>query len=115
MSRVAGLDPGRSKCGLVLVDTDAACVETGFVLPRDEVVEELVVRARHVARHHLQAEGFPHVAGSDRHVLQRGRARLAPQHECRDASDRTKSRFDRTARLEAAAAARSACSLARCV
>ena len=41
MSRVAGLDPGRSKCGLVLVDTDAACVETGFVLPRDEVVQEL--------------------------------------------------------------------------
>ena len=41
MSRVAGLDPGRSKCGLVLVDTDAACVETGCVLPRDEVVQEL--------------------------------------------------------------------------
>ena len=41
MSRVAGLDPGRSKCGLVLVDSASACVQTGLVLPRNNVVHQL--------------------------------------------------------------------------
>ena len=43
MSRVAGLDPGRSKCGLVLVETGSALVQAGLVLPPDSVIKQLEV------------------------------------------------------------------------
>ena len=41
MTRLAGLDPGRSKCGIVLVDADAAQVLEGAVLPCDAVLPKL--------------------------------------------------------------------------
>ena len=37
MTHLIAIDPGRSKCGLVLVDRDQACVVEGIVLPRQEV------------------------------------------------------------------------------
>ncbi len=41
MTRVAGLDPGRSKCGLVLVDVDGATVLSGAVLRSNFVLPTL--------------------------------------------------------------------------
>ncbi len=41
MSWIAALDPGRSKCGLVLVDLDQRCVIEGHVLPVNAVVDTL--------------------------------------------------------------------------
>lgn len=41
MTCVAGLDPGRSKCGLVLVDVDAATVLRGMVLCTGAVLPTL--------------------------------------------------------------------------
>ena len=41
MTRIAALDPGRSKCGLVLVDTDLGIVLEGKVLTSDSVLETL--------------------------------------------------------------------------
>ena len=41
MTRIAALDPGRSKCGLVLVDTDLGIVLQGKVLKSDSVLETL--------------------------------------------------------------------------
>ena len=37
MTHLIAIDPGRCKCGLVLVDRDQACVVEGIVLPRQEV------------------------------------------------------------------------------
>lgn len=37
MTHLIAIDPGRCKCGLVLVDRDQACVVEGIVLPREEV------------------------------------------------------------------------------
>ena len=41
MTRIAALDPGRSKCGLVLVDTNLGIVLQGKVLKSDSVLETL--------------------------------------------------------------------------
>ena len=38
MSRLIALDPGRSKCGLVLADADRDLVIQGQVVPKDDVV-----------------------------------------------------------------------------
>ncbi len=41
MSWIAALDPGRSKCGLVLASLDQRCVIEGHVLPADAVLNTL--------------------------------------------------------------------------
>lgn len=41
MTRIVALDPGRSKCGLVLVDREQRCVIEGHVLPADSVLDML--------------------------------------------------------------------------
>lgn len=41
MTRIVSLDPGRSKCGLVLVDCERNCVIEGNVLATDSVLETL--------------------------------------------------------------------------
>ena len=41
MTRIAALDPGRSKCGLVLVDTDLEVVLEGQVVQTGSVLETL--------------------------------------------------------------------------
>ena len=41
MTRIAALDPGRSKCGLVLVDTDLGVVLEGQVVQAGSVLETL--------------------------------------------------------------------------
>ena len=41
MTRIAALDPGRSKCGLLLVDTDLEIVLEGHVLEACAVLETL--------------------------------------------------------------------------
>ena len=41
MSRLIALDPGRSKCGLVLADAERGLVIQGRVVPRDDVVQIL--------------------------------------------------------------------------
>ena len=47
MTCVAGLDPGRSKCGLVLVDIDAAVVRSGVVVCSDTVTGTLKTWYQH--------------------------------------------------------------------
>ena len=41
MSHLVGLDPGRAKCGLVLVDPDQRLVLDGVVLPPSRVISQL--------------------------------------------------------------------------
>ena len=41
MNRWAALDPGRSKCGLVLVDLDQRVVDVGLVIPPETVAATL--------------------------------------------------------------------------
>ncbi|AII46829.1 MAG: resolvase [Synechococcus sp. BS301-5m-G54] len=41
MSRLAGVDPGRSKCGLVLVDTESLQVLSGAVVICEQVLDRL--------------------------------------------------------------------------
>ena len=41
MTRVVALDPGRSKCGLLLADTATNTVLQGRVIPSTEVLEQL--------------------------------------------------------------------------
>ena len=41
MSRLAGVDPGRSKCGLVLVDTESLQVLGGAVVICEQVLDRL--------------------------------------------------------------------------
>ena len=41
MSWIAALDPGRSKCGLVLASQEQRCVIEGHVLPADAVLNTL--------------------------------------------------------------------------
>ena len=41
MNRWAALDPGRSKCGLVLVDLDQRVVDVGLVIPPETVATTL--------------------------------------------------------------------------
>ena len=41
MSHLVGLDPGRAKCGLVLVDPDQRLVIDGVVLPPSRVISQL--------------------------------------------------------------------------
>ena len=41
MNRWAALDPGRSKCGLVLVDFDQRVVDVGLVIPPETVAATL--------------------------------------------------------------------------
>ena len=41
MSRLAGVDPGRSKCGLVLVDTESLHVLSGAVVICEQVLDRL--------------------------------------------------------------------------
>ena len=47
MTCVAALDPGRSKCGVVLVDIDAAVVRNGVILRSNTVLETLNTWHRH--------------------------------------------------------------------
>ena len=51
MTRIAGLDPGRSKCGLVLVDGDIATVLSGSVLCTDSVLPTLKTWHRQAPLH----------------------------------------------------------------
>ena len=41
MTRLAGVDPGRSKCGLVLVDTESLQVLSGAVVICEQVLDRL--------------------------------------------------------------------------
>ena len=41
MTRVIALDPGRSKCGLLLADITTNTVLQGIVLPSAEVLDQL--------------------------------------------------------------------------
>ena len=41
MTRVIALDPGRSKCGLLLADTSTNTVLQGMVIPSSEVLDQL--------------------------------------------------------------------------
>ena len=41
MSHLVGLDPGRAKCGLVLVDPEQRLVLEGVVLPVSRVIDQL--------------------------------------------------------------------------
>ena len=41
MSRIVSLDPGRNKCGLVLVDCDRDCVIEGQVVATEDVLDTL--------------------------------------------------------------------------
>ena len=41
MTRVVALDPGRSKCGLLLADTSTNTVLQGKVIPSSEVLDQL--------------------------------------------------------------------------
>ena len=41
MSHLVGLDPGRAKCGLVLVDPEQRLVIDGVVLPPSRVISQL--------------------------------------------------------------------------
>ena len=41
MTRVVALDPGRSKCGLVLADIATNTVLQGMVIPSTEVLDQL--------------------------------------------------------------------------
>ena len=41
MTRVVALDPGRSKCGLLLADTATSTVLQGMVIPSAEVLDQL--------------------------------------------------------------------------
>ena len=41
MTRVVALDPGRSKCGLLLADTSTNTVLQGMVIPSAEVLDQL--------------------------------------------------------------------------
>ena len=43
MTRLAGVDPGRSKCGLVLVDTESLQVLSGAVVICEQVLDRLSV------------------------------------------------------------------------
>ncbi len=43
MTRVIAMDPGRSKCGLLLADTSANTVLQGMVTPSSEVLDQLRV------------------------------------------------------------------------
>ena len=38
---LAGLDPGRSKCGLVLTDPERRCIRQALVLPPEQAWEQL--------------------------------------------------------------------------
>ena len=42
MTHLVGLDPGRAKCGLVLVDPDQRLVLDGLVLPTSSVIDQLM-------------------------------------------------------------------------
>ena len=42
MTLLVGLDPGRAKCGLVLVDADQRLVLDGVVLPPSRVIDQLM-------------------------------------------------------------------------
>ena len=41
MSRIVSVDPGRHKCGLVLVDCDSDCVIAGRVVATEDVLDTL--------------------------------------------------------------------------
>ena len=43
MTRVVAIDPGRSKCGLLLADISTNTVLSGLVLPASEVLDQLVI------------------------------------------------------------------------
>ena len=42
MTRVVAIDPGRNKCGLVLIDKPRSLVEVGLVLPVHRVMDQLI-------------------------------------------------------------------------
>ena len=43
MTRLVAIDPGRSKCGLLLADISTNTVLSGLVLPASEVLDQLVI------------------------------------------------------------------------
>ena len=67
MSRIVSLDPGRSKCGLVLVDDDKRCVIEGHVLATETVLDTL--------------QGWRQVAPIERLVLGNGTTSHILKHQ----------------------------------